>query len=241
MADEKTTAAKKAAPKKAAAPSEPKKHTARKSGCPVCGSSDVVGLTTTRQCLVCGTQIDGDGNAVLEGKVDYPERVLGTTPAQPLPEAALVEQEGAPDLDRVRGTTPPQPLPVDTFDNPRVLGSNPPQPLPAGAGEAAPAVVYGDSTGATSDSPPDVHGDPVEPVATSETDELLKPKIAAEVEKAQTPEDAKEAADKMPTGGDSAGSQPKTDGSYATTSGYPTGETKIVTPGAKPVQPEIEK
>ena len=214
----------------------------RTSGCPVCGAADVQTLGgEVRQCLMCGTQIAHDGSAIVEGKVDYPERVLGTTPAQPLPEAALTEQDGAPDLDRVRGTTPPEPLPVDAYDNPRVLGTTPPQPLPAGAGEAAPAVVYGDSTGATSDSPADVHGDPVNPVESTETDQLLKPEVAEKVEAAQTPEEAQEAAAEMPAGGDSVGSQPQQDDSYSTTSGYPTGETKIVTPGEAPVEPEIQQ
>lgn len=210
----------------------------RTSGCPVCGGADVIALNgPLRQCMTCASTINGDGTVNTEGKVDDLDRVLGTTPAQPLPEAALEEQEGAPDLDRVRGTTPPEPLPVDAYDNPRVLGTTPPEPVPPL--DPVPNVTYGDSTGATSDSPPDVHGAPVLATDQGEQAELLAPKVAAKVEAAKTPEEAEKAAAKMPVLDGSVGDQPKTDESYSTTSGFPSGETKIVTPGETPPAPEI--
>lgn len=195
----------------------------RTSGCPVCGGNDMNGLRgDLRQCINCGTTVDGTGSAVTEGTVDSPARVLATTPAQPLPAEALIEQEGAEDLDRVRGTTPPQPLPADAYDEPRVLGTTPPQPLPADAGQPAPAPVYADSSGAVSDSPPAVHGDPVTPPAPVEAPALVNPGGASEV-----------------AAPGSVGDQPQTDESYSTTSGFPTGETKTVTPGETPVEPDV--
>lgn len=217
----------------------PKTHVTR--GCPVCKAADIQNLANeVRQCLMCGSHFDRDLNVITEGAVDPVERVLGTTPAQPLPEAAHREQEGAPDLDRVRGTTPPQPLPVDAHNEARVLGETPPQPLPADAGQPAPAPVYADTAGNTSDTPPEVHGEPVS-AEQVEPAPLLKPKIAEAVENAPTPEKAEKAAQKMPAGDGSPGDQPEGKDSYSTTSGWPTGETKIVTPKKAPKKPKIDK